>query len=166
MVPFTLPMLSAAQSPEYYLGILEKLKTDKRTTRFIMVRRSPNGRSLYDTNMKVSVEDYNIVEEAKEGLDVSVDVNLKQWRAYGTKTFTVEKPAAKKKKATVSVKKERDASTAPKTKTYTVKKGDTLWAIASKYYGSGAQYTKIYKANTDKISNPNLIYPGQVFTIP
>lgn len=149
-----------------YLGILEKLKTDKRTTRFIMVRRSPNGRSLYDTNMKVSVEDYNIVEEAKEGLDVSVDVNLKQWRAYGTKTFTVEKPAAKKKKATVSVKKERDASTAPKTKTYTVKKGDTLWAIASKYYGSGAQYTKIYKANTDKISNPNLIYPGQVFTIP
>ena len=51
-------------------------------------------------------------------------------------------------------------------KTYTVKKGDTLWAIASKYYGSGAQYTKIYKANTDKISNPNLIYPGQVFTIP
>ena len=178
VVPFTLPMLSAARSPEYYLGILEKLKTDKRTTRFIMVRRSPNGRSLYDTNMKVSVEDYNIVEEAKaelyraqaekakEGLDVSVDVNLKQWRAYGTKTFTVEKPAAKKKKATVSVKKERDASTAPKTKTYTVKKGDTLWAIASKYYGSGAQYTKIYKANTDKISNPNLIYPGQVFTIP
>ena len=147
VVPFTLPMLSAARSPEYYLGILEKLKTDKRTTRFIMVRRSPNGRSLYDTNMKVSVEDYNIVEEAKEGLDVSVDVNLKQWRAYGTKTFTVEKPAAKKKKATV-------------------KKGDTLWAIASKYYGSGAQYTKIYKANTDKISNPNLIYTGQVFTIP
>ena len=166
VVPFTLPMLSAARSPEYYLGILEKLKTDKRTTRFIMVRRSPNGRSLYDTNMKVSVEDYNIVEEAKEGLDVSVDVNLKQWRAYGTKTFTVEKPAAKNKKATVSVKKERDASTAPKTKTYTVKKGDTLWAIASKYYGSGAQYTKIYKANTDKISNPNLIYPGRVFTIP
>ena len=79
VVPFTLPMLSAARSPEYYLGILEKLKTDKRTTRFIMVRRSPNGRSLYDTNMKVSVEDYNIVEEAKEGLDVSVDVNLKQW---------------------------------------------------------------------------------------
>ena len=68
VVPFTLPMLSAARSPEYYLGILEKLKTDKRTTRFIMVRRSPNGRSLYDTNMKVSVEDYNIVEEAKAEL--------------------------------------------------------------------------------------------------
>lgn len=166
VVPFTLPMLSGTRSPEYYLGILEKLKTGKTTAWFKLVRLSPNGRTLYDTNMKVSVEDYNIVEDAKEGLDVSVDVNLKQWRSYGTKTITVEQPAAKEEKATVSVTKERDASTAPTTKTYTVKKGDTLWAIAAKYYGSGAQYNKIYNANTDKISNPNLIYPGQVFTIP
>lgn len=166
VVPFTLPMLSGTRSPEYYLSILEKLKTGKTTAWFKLVRLSPNGRSLFDTNMKVSVEDYNIVEDAKEGLDVSVDVNLKQWRSYGTKTITVEQPAAKEEKATVSVTKERDASTAPTTKSYTVKKGDTLWAIAAKYYGSGAQYTKIYSANTDKISNPNLIYPGQVFTIP
>ena len=166
VLPVTLSMLTGSRSPSYYMGVLERLKTSKGTTQFILVRRSPDGRRLFDTNMTVSVEDYNITEDAKEGLDVSVDINLKQWRSYGTKTFTVEKPAAKKKKATVSVKKERDASTAPKTKTYTVKKGDTLWAIASKYYGSGAQYTKIYKANTDKISNPNLIYPGQVFTIP
>lgn len=166
VVPFTLPMLSGTRSPEYYLNILEKLKTGKTTAWFKLVRLSPNGRTLYDTNMKVSVEDYNIVEDAKEGLDVSVDVNLKQWRSYGTKTITVEQPAAKEEKATVSVTKERDASTAPTTKTYTVKKGDTLWAIAAKYYGSGAQYNKIYNANTDKISNPNLIYPGQVLTIP
>jgi LysM repeat protein len=50
--------------------------------------------------------------------------------------------------------------------TYTVVKGDTLWAIAKKYYGSGSQYTRIYNANKDKISNPNKIYPGQVLTIP
>ena len=35
-----------------------------------------------------------------------------------------------------------------------------------KYYGKGNQYTKIYNANRDKIKNPNLIYPGQVLTIP
>lgn len=166
VVPFTLSMLSGTRSPEYYLSILEKLKTGKDTTQFMMVRCSPNGRTLYDTNMKVSVEDYSIVEDAKEGLDVSVDVNLKQWRSYGTKTFTVEEPATEEQTATVSVTQERDASTAPTTKTYTVKSGDTLWAIAAKYYGSGAQYTKIYNANTDKISNPNLIYVGQVLTIP
>lgn len=50
--------------------------------------------------------------------------------------------------------------------TYTVVKGDCLWNIAKKFYGSGAQYTKIYNANKGIIKNPNLIYPGQVLTIP
>ncbi len=51
--------------------------------------------------------------------------------------------------------------------TYTVKKGDCLWGIAKKFYGSGAQYRKIYDANRNVIGkNPNLIYPGQVLTIP
>ena len=35
-----------------------------------------------------------------------------------------------------------------------------------KYYGNGAKYPTIYNANKDKIKNPNLIYVGQVFTIP
>lgn len=51
-------------------------------------------------------------------------------------------------------------------RTYTVKRGDCLWNIARKYYGNGSQYTKIYNANRNKIRNPNLIYPGQVFVIP
>ncbi|NCE63016.1 LysM peptidoglycan-binding domain-containing protein [Pseudoflavonifractor sp. 524-17] len=50
---------------------------------------------------------------------------------------------------------------------YTVKKGDNLWTIAKKFYGSGAGYIKIYEANRDVIGgSPNLIYPGQVFKIP
>lgn len=51
-------------------------------------------------------------------------------------------------------------------KYYTVKKGDCLWNIAKAYYGDGSKFTKIYQANKDKIKNPNLIYPGQVFLIP
>ena len=165
-VPFDLPMLTGSQSPDYFLGLLESLKSNKETTQFILVRASPSGRSLFDTNMKVSVEDYNITEDGKKGLDVAVDVNLKQWRDYGTKTVIVEKPKAEGAAPAVAVQKEREASTAPTAKTYTVKAGDSLWAIAAKYYGSGADYTKIYNANTDKISNPNLIYPGQVLTLP
>ena len=165
VVPFTFPMLTG-RSPDYYLGTLERLKTSKEPTQFILVRCSPDGRTLYDTNMRVSVEDYNIVEDATKGLDVAVDVNLKQWRPYGTKTVTVEQPAESGQAATVTVEKERDASTAPTAKTYTVKAGDSLWAIAAKYYGNGADYNKIFNANTDKISNPNLIYVGQVLTIP
>lgn len=51
-------------------------------------------------------------------------------------------------------------------KNHTVVSGDTLWAIAKKHYGNGAEYTKIFNANKDKIKNPDLIYPGQVLTIP
>ncbi|MCM1058308.1 MAG: phage tail protein [Firmicutes bacterium] len=50
--------------------------------------------------------------------------------------------------------------------TYVVVKGDCLWKIAKKFYGSGVQYTRIYNANKDQIRNPNLIYPGQVLIIP
>ncbi len=51
---------------------------------------------------------------------------------------------------------------------YTVVRGDCLWNIAKKkdYYGNGFAWPKIYKANRDKIKNPDLIYPKQVFTIP
>jgi len=164
-VPMVLPMLTGSRSPDAYLGVLEGLKTGKGTTQFMLVRATPNGRMLYDTNITVSVEDYNITEDAKNGLDVSVDINLKQWRDYGTKTVTVKTDTGTGQQ-TASVEKERDASTAPTAKTYTVQKGDTLWALAKKYYGNGADYTKIFNANTDKVSNPNLIYVGQVLTIP
>lgn len=166
-VPLVFPMLGGSRSPSAYLDMLEALKTGKRTTQFILVRASPDGRRLFDTNMTVSVEDYNIVEDAKKGLDVSVDVSLKQWRDYGTKTAAVERPAAGTgQPPTITVEQERNAGTAPTAKTYTVKAGDSLWAIAAKYYGKGSEYSKIAGANTDKISNPNLIHPGQVLTLP
>ena len=165
-VPLVFPMLGSSRSPSVYLDMLEGLKTGKKTTQFILVRASPDGRRLYDTNMTVSVEDYNIVEDATKGLDVSVDVSLKQWRDYGTKTVTVEQPTDTSQAPTVTVEQERETSTAPAAKTHTVKKGDSLWVIAAKYYGKGSEYTKIASANTDKISNPNLIYPGQVLTLP
>lgn len=60
----------------------------------------------------------------------------------------------------------RPTTTAPKAATYTVKSGDCLWNIAKKQLGNGADYTKIYNLNKDKIKNPNLIYPGQVLTLP
>lgn len=51
---------------------------------------------------------------------------------------------------------------------YTVVKGDHLWGIAKKpqHYGNGFAWPVIYKANRDKIKNPDLIYPNQSFTIP
>ena len=55
---------------------------------------------------------------------------------------------------------------APSGGTYTVKKGDCLWNIAKQFLGDGTRYKEIYELNRDKIVNPNLIYPGQVLTLP
>jgi len=49
---------------------------------------------------------------------------------------------------------------------YVVQPGDTLSKIAAKFYGSGKEYIKIYEANQDIISKPELIYPGQRLRIP
>jgi nucleoid-associated protein YgaU len=51
-------------------------------------------------------------------------------------------------------------------RTYTVNSGDNLSAIAQHLYGDASQWRRIYEANRDKISNPDLIYPGQVLNIP
>ncbi|OBK21816.1 lectin [Mycobacterium asiaticum] len=52
----------------------------------------------------------------------------------------------------------------PAPRTYTVVSGDTLWAIAERFYGDGSKYQVI--ADASNIPNPDLIHPGQVLTIP
>lgn len=47
-----------------------------------------------------------------------------------------------------------------------VQPGNSLWRIARRLYGEGVQYTVIYEANRDQIRDPDLIYPGQVFSAP
>lgn len=49
---------------------------------------------------------------------------------------------------------------------YTVVAGDTLGAIAQQWYGQPAAFTRIFEGNRDVLSNPNLIFPGQVLRIP
>lgn len=163
-LPLMFPMLTGSKKPDYYLDLLEKAKVNRKTTQLILTRTTPDGKSLFDTNIKVSVEDYEIKEDATDGLDVSVDVTLLQYRDYGTKKVSIKK--IKDNQQVADVEKEREDTKAPKATTYTVKKGDTLWAIAKKYLGSGAKYTEIYNANKDIISNPNLITVGMKLSIP
>ena len=55
---------------------------------------------------------------------------------------------------------------APAAKTYTVKPGDTLSAIAKEHLGSAGAYMKIFELNKDQLSDPDKIKPGQVLKIP
>ncbi|MEQ8666067.1 MAG: Ig-like domain-containing protein [Rhodospirillales bacterium] len=49
---------------------------------------------------------------------------------------------------------------------YVVQPGNSLWRIARRTYGRGEQYTLIFEANAGQIRDPDLIYPGQLFTLP
>lgn len=58
------------------------------------------------------------------------------------------------------------AAAQPPVRIVTVQPGATLWAIARDRYGEGQLYLQVFEANKDKIRDPDLIYPGQVFTVP
>lgn len=154
------------EKAEAFLEKIEKLKTNLKPFQFIVVRKLADSGSLFGTNMKVSLEDYTIKEDAKEGLDVVVSIKLKQYREYGTKTCDIK---IKQEIPVANLNSNRETTNSPAPSSnqyYTVKKGDCLWNIAKKFYGNGSKYGMIYNANKDKIKNPNLIYPGQVLLIP
>lgn len=156
------------KSASYFLDVFEKLKVEKKPFQFIVNRRLPNGTVLFDTNMKVSLEDYTIKEDANNGFDVIVSINLKQYRDYATKICDVEFDSLKPT-VTVTTTRPTTGSNAPSSTlptTYKVQSGDTLWKIATKFYNNGSLYNGIYNANKDKIKNPNSINVGQVLTIP
>ena len=158
---------SGFKDASYFLDYFEELKTSKKPFQFIVCRKLPNGKKLFNTNIKVSMEDYKITENAKDGFDLTVKISLKQWRDYGTKTVNIT-IASSKPKASAEPKRAATTSPAPTSaQTYTVVSGDCLWNIAKKFYGNGSKYTVIYNANKGVIGgNPNLIRPGQVLTIP
>ena len=188
---------SGFKNASYFLTYFETLKKLKKPFQFIVSRKLPGGGKLFNTNIKVSLEDYTIKEDSKQGFDLVVKINLKQYRQYGTKTVKVKITASKpltstsntiknkttntstttkkttttaaKPKATVKTTRTTEKSPAPaKNKTYKVKSGDCLWNIAKYFYGDGSKYMTIYNANPNvfKGRSPNLIYVGEVLTIP
>lgn len=164
-VSLVFPMLTAKKSPDYYLGLLEKFMTQRKTTRFKMLRYTPDGNALFETDLKVSIEDYTIKEDATKGLDVYVDVKLKQYPDYGTKKVSLSK-ITETGQVGMTVEEERETSNAPTNTKYTVKANDCLWDIAGRELGDPNRWPEIYELNKDKISDPNLIKKGWELVLP
>lgn len=154
------------QNAKYYLGVLENLKVNRSAFQFIVVRKFPNGKDIFNTNIKVALEEYTITDTTEEGFDTEVKIKLKQYKEYSTKKVQVTIKQYRPPAVTRTVTTNNTAVAKPSGQNYTVKRGDCLWNIAKRFYGNGAKYTTIYNANRSKIRNPNLIYPGQVLWIP
>lgn len=141
---------------DYYEKMFRKAQKNKKPIQFIASNDITD-----DISVKVLVESVEVVEKAGEEGDKYISLKLLEYKAPGKRFIAVQiKEETVKQEATTSL----DNPAVTENKTHTVVKGDTLWGIAKKYYGNGAQYPKIASANG--VSNPNLIKPGQVFTIP
>ncbi|HIF5074876.1 TPA: LysM peptidoglycan-binding domain-containing protein [Clostridioides difficile] len=158
---------------QFFLSKLELLKTDCKPFQFI-VSREMGGKVLFNTNMKVSLEEYNIVEDAENASDTKVAIKLKQYRDYSTKKSVLAPPKNETGRPNVKIEPKRvDSVNAPSNKTYTVKSGDSLWSICQKQLGNGSLYKKVYelnksmmdKANKGKNLSKYTIYKGQVLKL-
>jgi len=150
-----------------FLDHLQDLKESKSPFEFIVIRDGPGRFSSFDTNLDVTLEDYKVSDDVAEGFDLAVSISLKEYRNYGTKimNFTLIEDQAETVETTGETEPERQGEPA-KTGSYTVVNGDSLWKIAKQLLGDGNRWQEIYNLNRDKVSNPNLIHPGQVLAIP
>lgn len=180
----------------YYLGKLERLKQEQKPFQFIVYRNGELMHMLenktgigiftgierflpgyhYFTNIKVSLENYEIKEDASEGFDTIVSISLKQYVPFGT-LVEIEKPG-KPSKPGKPRKPPRDPGDKPPKTSYIIKKGDCLYRIAAQHLGKGSRWKEIYQLNKTVIENESKkhgrksssngwwIYPGTKIILP
>ena len=134
------------QNAKYYLGVLENLKVNRSAFQFIVVRKFPNGKDIFNTNIKVALEEYTITDTTEEGFDTKVKIKLKQYKEYSTKKVQVTIKQYRPPAVTRTVTTNNTAVAKPSGQNYTVKRGDCLWNIAKRFYGKDAikGFEKIY----------------------
>ncbi len=86
--------------------------------------------------------------------------------AEGEVTSRVETPFKREEPEVVAALDTRAEDDKEDLGVVTVQPGNTLWGIASEKWGDGLLYVRVFKANRDRIRDPDLIFPGQVFTMP
>lgn len=150
---------------EDFLDHLQDLKESGDPFEFIVIRDGPGRFNSFDTIMDVTLEDYKVTDDVKEGFDLAVSISLKEYRNFGTRIMKFKLIEDQPVPQASAPEPERQGSP-PEVQTYTVTKGDCLWKIAKKLLGDGNRWQELYNMNRDKISNPNLIREGQVLTIP
>lgn len=137
---------SNRKTPLSYVEKIEAWRTAKEPIRVIITGV---------LNMECTIESFSYGEQDATG-DIYYTAQLKEYKKVKVKN--------------VSTSSTQDSTRTTKPvesgRTYTVQSGDYLWKIAKQLYGDGALWKKIYEANKDKISDPNLIYPKQVLIIP
>ena len=148
---------SNVEPPYEFVSKIEKWQNEGKKLRYIV--------SDGYTNIPVMINSFSYREQDGTG-DVYFDLSLIEY-----KEIKLNKTTSNNNVNNNSTN--RPAENAPKpsgeNKTHKVSSGDSLWAIAQKYYGDGSQYPKIKEANKEKytsLNNNNIIYTNMELVIP
>ncbi len=144
------------REPIEYKNMLEKWKNSKKPIRLII--------SDMGLNLAAAIENLTFSMREGDG-DIYYTIELAEYRFLNVPNVAESKEV-----------KDNGLKDRPKEKvkpnTYTVKSGDTMWAIAKKQYGDGGKYTELYSKNKSLIDSKNknkvdkyTIYAGQVLTL-
>lgn len=147
-----------------------------------MLQNGGDGFAMFGKNINVlrpgmMVDNAGLVQYIVEDLDGKITAEQygeSAGRITIVKAAPVEKPEepAPEEKPAEPAPVEKPAEPVPEEKpavspnTYEVVKGDCLWKIAQKFYGTGVEWSTIYEANKDTVKNPDEISVGQVLVIP
>lgn len=159
------------RTPQECSALIKKWKDKGMIVRLII--------SDMDINIAMVINNYS--PTIKEGDDdISYSIELVEYKTLNVPTIKVStkvKSSIVKRPATSS-KSSSTKKSASTGRSYTIKGGDTLWGIATRYYGNGVQYKKIYNANKNTIEsvakkrgfkssqNGHWIFAGTKITIP
>lgn len=146
--------------PEYFLNLFREYKAAGKPVCLIIFRRLADGSQIFCGNTEVLLEDYTVTEKGGEQGDFWVDLRWKEYRNAKSIRYDMKK-GTDGRTALIEQGQARESKTPAGT--YTVKKGDCLWAIAKRELGDGKKYREIAEKNG--ISDPDRIFPGQVLAL-
>ena len=164
------------KAPIEYVKKFEKFINNNSIITFVLARKDSKYPGF---SMNVTVEKFDWTEEGEDSGTIQYNITIKEYRAVTVNKIKPKKGSNKNSSKVSSSKNKKRASTKSNgKKAYTIKKHDTLWAIAKKYLGKGSRYTEIYNLNKSVIekaakkhgkkssSKGHWIYPGTVIMIP
>lgn len=149
----------AFNRPKKCVEFFENIMDSKKPVRFI------TEGLIKEVNMYMVIDDFSYDIRAGEEEDIYYTMSLTEYRPYGAKLEEIKSTANGNE--VLPSTEDREDTKEPVTQTYVVKQGDSLWSITKNFSGSGGNWGSLYVINKEVIGgNPNLIYPGQVLTLP
>ena len=165
--PFNQSTMRSGARASYYVDTLKQLKQSQDPFQFIVVRMTDGGELLGMDNLRVTLEDFDIEEDAREGYDFYADVRLKQYREWGAKKLNMKADSNGKMTATPETTRST-VGKADTPKTVAAKAGDTLLTICKQNLGPMAMDAAMglpFLKKLNKIAIPAILTAGQIIRL-